>query len=289
MKYNKKYSFVGCKKGNVEKINIVGLPFDGTETFRKGTAKGPDYIRKYSDSIETFSYFQKKDITELPVSDTGNLIFKNKSPENIINEIQIETQFYIDNKKIPLFIGGEHLVTYPVVKAYANFYKKLNVLYFDAHADFRDNYNGNKLSHAAVARRIFEMISEKNLFMFGIRSFEKNEYDYMKLKNIFFDTEFKNFEMVINKIKNFPVYVTIDMDVFDPSCMQGVGNPEAGGIDFNFFMNKIITGLDKLNNILAIDVVEYAPPYDPSGASGIFTAKIIRELLFVLNKNVQKR
>lgn len=289
MKYSVKYNFVGCKKGNKEKINIIGLPFDGTESFRKGTAKGPDFIRKYSDSIESFSYFHKKDIVELPVSDTGNLIFKNKMPENVINEIQKATQILIDNKKLPLFIGGEHLVTYPIVKTYANFYKKLNVLYFDAHADFRDNYNGNKLSHAAVARRIYEMISEKNLFMFGIRSFEKNEYEYMKQKNIYFDSEFKNFDLIINKIKNLPIYVTIDMDVFDPSCIQGVGNPEAGGIDFNFFIKKIITGLNRLNNIIAIDVVEYAPPYDSSGASGIFTAKIIRELLFVLNNNVKKR
>lgn len=288
MKFFKKNNFVGCNN-NKEKLIMVGVPYDGTETFRQGTSKGPEFIRKYSDSIETFSYFHKIDIEDLKISDSGNIILTNQKPEIVIKQIYKATEYFINKKYIPLFMGGEHLITYPIVKKYAEKYPDINVLYFDAHADFRDNYNGNKLSHSAVARRIYEIIGEKNLFMFGIRSFEKNEFLFMKSRNIFVDTEFKKYEFIINKIKEKPIYITIDMDVFDSSCMPAVGNPEAGGISYNFFIEKILSNFLKLKNIVAIDVVEYAPNLDFSGASGIFTAKIIRELLPVLYKNVKKR
>lgn len=289
MKFIKKNFFIGCKKDFKEDIQIIGLPFDGTESFRRGTAKGPDYIRKYSDSIETFSYLHKKDISDLSINDLGNLKFLNQKPENIVKQIEETVDFIIKHKKTPLFIGGEHLITFPVVKRFLKKFNNLIVLYFDAHADFRNDYDGNKLSHAAVAKRIFEMIGNKNLFLFGIRSFEKKEYFDMIKNNIFIDTSFIKYQTVINKIKNKPVYITIDLDVFDPSQMPAVGNPEAGGISFDFFVKKIIKAFLTLKNIVAIDVVEYAPNLDYSGTSGIFAAKIIRELLPVLNKDDKER
>ncbi len=289
MKFLCKNTFVGCKKENKGDVVLIGLPYDGTESFRRGTAKGPEFVRFYSDSIETFSYVNDIDIKNFKILDLGNVIFKIKKPDKVVNDIYKTAEYIINRKKLPLYIGGEHLITYPIVKKYYEKYKDLNVLYFDAHADFRDNYDGNKLSHAAVARRIFEFLGSKKLYMFGIRSFEKSEYQYMKSKQIFIDTKFKKFNSVIKSIKQKPVYITIDMDVFDPSCMQAVGNPEAGGIFYDFFVNVILHGFLKLKNIVAIDVVEYSPNLDCSGSSGIFTAKIIRELLPVLNKNVKKR
>jgi agmatinase len=283
MKFKRKTKFVGTSDNfNKSEIVICGIPYDVTSTFRHGSQNAPESIRKYSESIETFSYIQKKDLTDYNIYDAGDIIFSDKHTQKALNKIEEYVSKFINNDKKVLYIGGEHLVTFPVIKKYYEKYKDLKLIYFDAHADMRDDFDGNKLSHSTVARRAVELIGEKNIYMFGIRSFERKEYNFIKNNNIFCHDNLKKFKHIISLIKNSHVYISLDLDVFDPACFSGVGNPESGGIFFNDFMKLLpyFTLISK--NIVALDVVELMPVYDLSGNSSVFAAKIIRELLLSL-------
>lgn len=280
MRFKSNIQFVGSSH-NYKKSNFIicGIPYDVTSTFRHGSQKAPDSIRYYSDSIETFSYSQNRDLLDLSIFDIGNIIFGNKNPKSAIKTIEKYANFFIKENKKVLYIGGEHLITLPILKKYYEKYKNLKLIYFDAHADMRMDYKGDKLSHSTVARRIVEIIGNQNIYMFGIRSFEKEEYKFVKTNKIFCDETLKNFGTIVKKIKDNPVYISLDMDVFDPSCLPGVGNPEAGGIFYNDFIKLLPYFFLIKKNIVSIDVVELMPDYDLTGNSSIFTAKIIRELI----------
>ena len=283
MKFKKNIPFVGTRPGLCGDIVLLGIPYDGSETFRKGTKAGPASISAYSDSIESFSPEFEKDIADYNVSDAGSIIFKSDNKIAVLSEIEKAASFMIKNGKKAVYTGGEHLVTFPIVKKYAEKYPGLKILYFDAHADSRDAYGGDPFSHSAVVHLMADIIPPGNIFLFGIRSFEKKEHAWLKKKKIFVDRKIENLKTVINAIKNSPVYISIDLDVFDPGIMQGVGNPEAGGIFFKEYV-EIAGQFSKLKNIVAADVVELAPQYDASGASSILACKVMRELILSLCK-----
>ena len=284
MKFKRpKVPFVGTEAGLGGDLVLVGLPFDGTETFRKGTKDGPDSMRQYSDSIETFSPDFEKDIADLNISDAGNVIFRSQTVKKVLGDIESAAAYMMEKGKKALYIGGEHLVTYPLIKKYHEKYPDLQVLYFDAHADSRDSFAGDPYSHSAVVHLMADHVPAKNISLFGIRSFEKKEYYWLKKKKIFVDRRIEKLGTVINRVKNSPVYITIDMDVFNPAEMWGVGNPEGGGISFAQFTH--IVGLfAKLKNVVAADIVELAPNIDATGASSIYTAKVAREVILSLAK-----
>ncbi len=283
MKFKSTSKFVGTS-GSFDRSDLIicGIPYDVTSTFRHGSQKAPDEIRKYSDSIESFSPIHERDLTEFNIYDIGNMIFHCKKTRDVINTIQDYVSFFIKRNKKVLYTGGEHLVTVPIIKKIFEHHKNLKVIYFDAHADMRMDYEGNKLSHSTVARRVVELAGEKNIFMFGIRSFEREEYKFIKSKGIFCENNLKKFKTIIKMIKNYPVYISLDLDVFDPCCFPGVGNPEAGGIFYNDFIQLLpyISLIKK--NIISLDIVELMPEYDLSGSSSVFAAKIIRELILSL-------
>lgn len=284
MKFKKpKTPFVGTDAGLGGDLVMVGLPFDGTETFRKGTKDGPDSMRCYSDSIETFSPDFERDITDLNVSDAGNVVFKSNSVKKVLSDIGDTAAYMMEKGKKALYIGGEHLVTFPLIKKYHEKYPDLHVLYFDAHADSRDQFGGSPFSHSAVVHLMADFVPAKNIHLFGIRSFEKKEYYWLKKKKISVDRKIENLGRVIDSVKNSPVYITIDMDVFNPSEMWGVGNPEGGGISFASF-TSIVKQFAKLKKVVAADIVELAPNLDTTGASSIYTAKVAREVILSLAK-----
>jgi len=278
MNFIKSADFIGCNAAyKTARTVLAGLPYDGTSSFRPGSRFAPDSIRKYSYAIETFSHEQERDITDYKVADLGNLEMPYGDSKAVVKLVEELAAKMLKDKKKALYIGGEHLLTYPIMKQYSKKYKDLKVIYFDAHADFRESFTGSRLSHASAARLTAGEVGDKNLFMFGIRSFEKNEWLYMKKHNIFVDSKAVRFDEVADKIKGYPVYMSLDMDVFDPSCLPGLGTPEAGGIFYTDFM-KLLPGLSKLD-IVGMDVLEISPEYDPHGNSSIFAAKVIRELI----------
>ncbi|MEI7640683.1 MAG: agmatinase [bacterium] len=278
MNFYKETNFIACDATFKEsKVVLAGLPYDGTSSFRPGSRFAPDAIRKASYSTESFSAVAEKDIADYKVCDMGNLEFPFGDRSKVLSETTGLAAHMIGNKKTAIYIGGEHLLTYPILTQYKAKYPNLRVVYWDAHADMRDDYLGDKLSHATAARRTAETVGADRLFMFGIRSFEKQEYLFMKKKEIFFDTYFEKFFEVIKKIKKYPVYFSLDMDVFDPAALPGLGTPEAGGIFYKDFL-RFLEGLKQLN-IVGMDVLELAPNYDASGNSSVFAAKVIRELI----------
>ncbi len=270
--------FLASKK-NRETADIIlaGAPFDSTSSFRSGQRFAPEMIRLYSDSIETYSPYLDKDLENVNFYDDGDINIIPGDISSSLSNIEKYITSIINNNKLPFTIGGEHLISYPVLKALKNKYTNITVIQFDAHTDLRDEYLGLKLSHATVMKRILEL-DNIDLIQIGIRSGTKEEFEFARKHNTIFSPEdsAKINELITNK----NVYITVDIDVFDPAFVPGVGNPESGGIDFLSFISFI----KKLNIHLltGIDVVELIPNIDSTHTSTIFTAKLIRELLLII-------
>ena len=264
-------------------IILLGVPFDATSSFRGGSRFAPDSIRIFSDVLETYSPYFDFDISNIKFFDYGN-IWATISNFEVLNSklSEIIDNFLDTNKKI-IAIGGEHLVSLPIVKSYFKKYKNLVYIQLDAHADLRDRYFNEKFSHATVVRRITDFLPNKSIYQFGIRSGLKEEFNFAKNNTKFFPFSLDLDNDTVNELKGKDIYLSIDLDVLDPSIFPGTGTPEPGGITFNDLMLffKKIYGL----NIVGADVVELSPHYDINGVSSIVAAKVIRELLILLNKN----
>jgi agmatinase len=199
-----------------------------------------------------------------------------------LEQIETFTGMILDAGKLPCMIGGEHLVTLGTVRATVKRYPNLHLLHFDAHADLREDYLGEKLSHATVMRRVWELLGDSKIFQFGIRSGERAEFAWAK-EHVFTNKfNFNGLEHVVEQLQGEPVYLSIDLDVLDPSAFPGTGTPEAGGVSFNELLDAVlkVSGL----NIVGCDLNELSPIYDQSGASTALACKILRELLLSLSK-----
>ncbi|NLB87722.1 MAG: agmatinase, partial [Syntrophomonadaceae bacterium] len=175
-------------------------------------------------------------------------------------------------------IGGEHLVSLPLIKAYQAKYPDLVVIQMDAHADLREDYLGEKLSHASVMKHVVEIIGAKNLYQLGIRSGTKDEMEYAKEHTNMYLNELNSaIKEVKQKIGNKPVYITLDIDVLDPAFAPGTGTPEAGGFTSRELI-EVILELGELN-VVGFDIVEISPPYEKGDLTSILGAKILREAL----------
>ena len=257
---------------------MLGLPYDGTCSNKSGTKFAPQAIRTASFALEEYSPVFDRELCETNFFDAGDLDLPlgNRDKSLAIIEDNIKN-ILLDNKKV-FSIGGEHLVSLPAIKAYYNKYEDLHVVHFDAHCDLRENYLGEKLSHACVIRRVLDFLPTKNLFQIGIRSGEKSEFELMKINNTLIKTK-ENKEQMFKSLQNKPVYLTVDIDVLDTSVVAGTGTQEAGGMQFN----ELIAYFKELKNndinIVGMDLVELSPDYDASGASTAVAVKIAREML----------
>lgn len=273
--------FIACESSYDEaKIVIFGAPFDGTTSYRPGTRFGPSAIRNESDGIETYSPYQDKDLTDISVHDMGDLEFGFGNTARALNEIEDATAKILSDSKIPLMIGGEHLVTLGAVRAAASKYADLHIVHFDAHADLRDEYLCEEYSHACVLRRCWELVGDGKIYQFGIRSGDRSEFEWAKKHTIMQKFNFDGLDETIQRLDGKPVYFTIDLDVLDPSIFPGTGTPEAGGVSYNALQEALVKvcGL----NIVGLDINELSPHYDNSGVSTAVACKILRELLLAL-------
>ncbi|HBJ1650546.1 agmatinase [Clostridium botulinum] len=271
-------TFIGCDNNYDEsKIVIFGAPFDSTTSFRPGTRFASKVMRSESFGIETYSIYQDRDLEDICIFDGGDLELSFGNPENALTDIENFTAKLINDNKIPCMIGGEHLVTLGTFRAISKKYPDIHVIHFDAHADLRDEYLGQKLSHATVMHRIWDIIGDNRIFQFGIRSGEKSEI-YWGQNHVFTNKfNFHRLEQITNELKGKPVYFTLDLDVLDPSVFPGTGTPEAGGVTFMELL-KAILDVSKLN-IVGMDINELCPIYDQSGSSTALACKVLRELL----------
>ncbi len=278
-------TFIGCDSGYEESgIVLFGAPFDSTTSFRPGARFGSSAIRHESFGIETYSPYQDKDLLDRKVFDCGDLELSFGLPEDALNDIEEHTGKILNDGKLPLMIGGEHLVTYGAVKAVFKKYPDLEIIHFDAHADLRDDYLGAKLSHACVIRRCFELVGNGRIHQFCIRSGERDEFLFARENTDMHKFGFDGLSEVCEELKknNTPVYFTLDLDCLDPSVFCGTGTPEAGGMNFTELLGAILE-VSK-TNIVGADINELAPMLDISGASTAVACKILREIILSINK-----
>ncbi|MEG0642043.1 MAG: agmatinase [Clostridium sp.] len=277
-------AFIACDK-EYEEADIVlfGVPFDGTTSFRPGTRFGSSAIRNESFGIETYSPYQDKDLCDSSVFDSGDIELPFGNTQKALKQIEEHTRGILNDNKIPVMLGGEHLITLGAVRAVAEKYPDLHMVHFDAHADLRDEYLGEELSHATVMHRVWDILGDNKIYQFGIRSGEKYEFDFAKNHTIMQKYNLLDFNKTVEKLKGKPVYLSLDLDVLDPSVFPGTGTPEAGGISFQELLEAILQ-IDELN-IVACDVNELSPIYDQSGISTAVACKVVREIILTLGGN----
>lgn len=277
-------TFIGCDNEYEEsKIVIFGAPFDSTTSFRPGTRFASKAMRSESFGIETYSTYQDKDLEDTAIFDCGDLELCFGNTEKALGQIEELTDKIVKDNKIPCMIGGEHLVTLGAFRAVFKKYPDVHIIHFDAHADLRDDYLGEKLSHATVMHRVWDKVGDNKIFQFGIRSGDRDEI-YWGRNHVFTNKfDFTGLKEVVEKLKGKPVYFTIDLDVLDPSVFPGTGTPEAGGVDFKQLLEAILE-VSKLN-IVGMDLNELSPIYDQSGSSTALACKVLRELLLSMYKN----
>lgn len=284
MKLDQAYSgnvFI-CSSENYDsaKAVIYGMPMDYTVSFRPGSRFGPSRIRQASVGLEEYSPYLDKSIVDSSYFDAGDLLLPFGNPGRSLEVIGEYVRGILADDKFPIGLGGEHLVSWPVIEAVYEKYPDLALIHIDAHADLREHYEGEPLSHSTPIRKAAALMGGKNVYQFGIRSGSKEEFLFGREH-----THFHPFEVAaplkveLPKLGRRPVYVTIDIDVLDPSCAPGTGTAEAGGITSKELLEAIhlIAGSDV--NVVGCDLVEVAPIYDPTEQTPIVAAKLIREML----------
>mgnify|MGYP000632952530 FL=1 len=265
---------------------IFGAPMDSTTSYRPGTRFASSSMRQESFGLETYSPYQDKDLEDIKVFDGGDLELPFGNPRKALDIIKVTTKTIIKANKLPCMIGGEHLVTLGAFEAVFEKYPEIRVIHFDAHTDLRDEYLGEKLSHASVIRRIYDLIGDNKIYQFGIRSGEREEFYFAREHTNLNKFNFTGLSKAIAACRGYPVYFTIDLDVLDPSVFPGTGTPEAGGVTFMELLEAMIV-VSELN-VVAMDINELSPVYDQSGGSTAVACKVLRELLLAMNKGDNK-
>ena len=278
-------TFIGCESSFAQaSVVLYGAPFDSTTSFRPGARFGPSAMRHESFGLETYSPYQDKDLMDIRVFDSGDLELCFGSSELALSDIENRTKEILKAAKLPVLLGGEHLVTLAAVRAVFHEYPDLHIIHFDAHADLRDDYLGTKLSHACVLRRCHELLGDNRIHQFCIRSGEREEFQFAAQHTDFHPFTFDGLKETVQdlKEKKVPVYFTIDLDCLDPSAFPGTGTPEAGGVSFLQLLDAIRTVAQA--NIVGADLNELAPMLDVSGVSTATACKVLRELLLAIAK-----
>ncbi|MBL7665881.1 MAG: agmatinase [Bacteriovoracaceae bacterium] len=268
-----------------ESTHILGVCFDGTTSFRPGSRFGPDAIRDASIGLEDYSPYLDKDLKDFSIYDLGNIPF-HPSRADILRELfaSYTADLKLESDKIKILtLGGEHSISYSPIKLYLKNYPDLVILHLDAHTDLRDGYLEDDHSHASVIRRVWDHFGKGHqLLQYGIRSGQKSEFDFMQ-KNKTLSQSLEELCQRLDQLPaNRPVYLTLDLDFFDPAYLPGTGTPEAGGETFHGFM-KILKILNQ-KNFVGADIVELAPHIDTTGNSSCFASKVVREVLLAMNK-----
>lgn len=276
--------FMACEKEAHEAdIVLFGAPFDSTTSYRPGTRFGSSAIRRESYGIECYSPYQDKDLEDTKVMDCGDLELCFGNTKKALAQIEEQAKEILDNSAIPFMLGGEHLVTLGAFRAVLEKYPDIHIIHFDAHADLREEYLGEQLSHASVIRRCWDLVGDGRIYQFGIRSGDREEFYWAKEHVTMKKFDFEGLEEVLEKLEGKPIYFTLDLDVLDPSVFPGTGTPEPEGVTFDA-LRKAAEKVCSRANVVACDVNELSPHYDPSGISTAAACKIVREMLLALSK-----
>lgn len=285
MRFDEAYSgnvFIKSKQ-NYEKAQAViyGMPMDWTVSYRPGSRFGPQRIREVSIGLEEYSPYLDRELDDVNYFDAGDIPLPFGNAAKSLELIGDYIRQLLQDGKIPVGMGGEHLVSWPVMKAVADKYDNLAIIHMDAHTDLRVEYEGEPLSHSTPIRKIAEYLGPKNVYSFGIRSGMKEEFDWAKENGM----QIAKFEVleplkeVLPTLEGRPVYVTIDIDVLDPAHAPGTGTVDCGGITSRELLASIHAIANSGVNVVGFDLVEVAPIYDQSEQTANTASKLMREML----------
>lgn len=262
------------------KAVLYGMPMDWTVSFRPGSRFGPARIREVSVGLEEYSPYLDRELEEVKFFDAGDIPLPFGNAQKSLDEIEKFVKKVLADGKIPVGMGGEHLVSWPVMKAVYEKYPDLAILHFDAHTDLRTDYEGEPLSHATPIRKIAELIGPHNVYSFGIRSGLKEEFEWAK-ENGMYIAKFEVLEPlkeVLPTLKGRNVYITTDIDVLDPAFAPGTGT-----VDCGITSKELLASIHEIArsevNVVGFDLVEVAPVYDHSEMTANTASKLLREMI----------
>lgn len=262
----------GCRVG------LFGVPYDGTTSFRPGTRFGPAAIREVSSGLETYCPQLHLDLEDLAFADLGAVEIPFGNPEPVVAAVRRATQAVLELGLKPLMLGGEHSISSGAVAAVAQRHPELALVQLDAHADLRQEWLGARHSHACAMRRCLEVLPSGQLLQIAIRSGTRQEFRELSSSGRLVAIE--RMAEALRPLRGRPLYLTVDLDWFDPAVMAGTGTPEPGGFhwpDFAALVEEL-----RQHQLVGADVVELAPQLDPSGVSSVLAAKVTRSLLLLL-------
>ncbi|WP_279620072.1 agmatinase [Priestia megaterium] len=285
MRFDEAYSgnvFIGSHPVFEESEAVLyGMPMDWTVSYRPGSRFGPTRIREVSIGLEEYSPYLDRELEEVKYFDAGDIPLPFGNPQRSLNMIEEYIDQLLAADKFPLGMGGEHLVSWPVMKAMYKKYPDLAIIHMDAHTDLREEYEGEPLSHSTPIRKVAELIGPENVYSFGIRSGMKEEFQWAK-ENGMHISKFEVLEPlkeILPTLAGRPVYVTTDIDVLDPAHAPGTGTVDAGGITSKELLASIHAIAKSDLRIVGGDLVEVAPIYDPSEQTANTASKLIREMI----------
>ncbi|MGC5196735.1 agmatinase [Aphanothece microscopica] len=264
----------GCR------VALFGVPYDGTTSFRPGTRFGPAAIREVSSGLETYCPQLDRDLEDLAFADLGALAIPFGDPEPVVEAVRQATARVLAQGLRPLMLGGEHSISSGAVAAVAQRHPELVLVQLDAHADLRSSWLGAHHSHACAMRRCLEVLPSQQLLQIAIRSGTREEFSELRQSGRLVAIE--RMAEALGPLRGRPIYLTVDLDWFDPAVMAGTGTPEPGGFhwpDFAALVNEL-----RHHDLVAADVVELAPQLDPTGVSSVLAAKVTRSLLLLLGR-----
>ena len=264
----------GCKVG------LFGVPYDGTTSFRPGTRFGPSAVREVSTGLETYCPQLDQDLEAMAYVDLGAVEIPFGAPEPVMEAVHHATTQVLDLQLKPLMLGGEHSISSGAVAAVAERHPDLALVQLDAHADLRDEWLGSRHSHACAMRRCLDVLPSQKLLQIAIRSGTREEF--LELNNSGRLVPIDQMVSRLRDLRGLPLYLTVDLDWFDPAVMPGTGTPEPGGFLWKHFA-ELVNEL-RNHNLVGADVVELAPQLDQSGISSVLAAKVTRSLLLLMTK-----
>ena len=272
--------FMGSRRDPTDcRVGLFGVPYDGTTSFRPGTRFGPAAIREVSTGLETYCPQLKRDLEDLPFADLGAVDIPFGNPEPVLLKVKQATEAVLALNLKPLMLGGEHSISSGAVEAVAQHHPDLVLVQLDAHADLRDTWLGARHSHACAMRRCLDILPSQTLFQLSIRSGTREEFNELHGSGRLI-TNIDALQQALSPLKGRPLYLTVDLDWFDPSVLPGTGTPEPGGYHWSDFASLV--EVLREHHLVAADVVELAPQLDTSGISSVLAAKVTRSLLLLL-------
>jgi len=263
----------GCR------IGLFGVPYDGTTSFRPGTRFGPAAIREVSQGLETYCPQLEMDLEDLAFADLGAVDIPFGAPEPVVEAVQQATGTVLDLGLKPLMLGGEHSISSGAVAAVAEQHPDLVLVQLDAHADLREEWLGARHSHACAMRRCLEALPSGDLLQLAIRSGTRDEFQELQTSGRRI-TDAAALRQALKPLQGKPIYLTVDLDWFDPAVLPGTGTPEPGGFLWRDF--AAVVDVLREHRLIAADVVELAPQLDTSGVSSVLAAKVTRSLILLM-------